>query len=227
MVRKVEFTEKDRYSLLRMDDGKANAIDFELLDQLADALDHAETAGKVLVVTGQPGKFCAGFDLSIMRAGGEDKCRLLKGGAELAQRWLTFATPVVLAVSGHALAMGGLLLLSADYRIGVHGSFKYGLNEVAIGITMPRFGVEIARGRLVPAHFQRSVACANLYDAQGAKEAGFLDEIQESKALLNRAGEVATQLGTIDFAAYRETKARVWAGLYQALETAIQRDFAP
>lgn len=88
-----------------------------------------------------------------MRAGGEDRNRLLQGGAELARRWLTFTSPVVLAVNGHALAMGGLLLLSADYRIGTAGEFKIGLNEVAIGLTMPRFGVEIARpagARLFP-----------------------------------------------------------------------------
>jgi enoyl-CoA hydratase len=225
MNRVVEFVENDRYSLIRMDDGKANAIDFVILDQLDEALNRAEVAGKVLVITGRPGKFCAGFDLSIMRAGGDDMNRLLQGGAELAQRWLKFATPIVLAVSGHALAMGGLLLLSADYRIGMRGDFKYGLNEVAIGLTMPRFGVEIARGRLSHAYFGRSVACANLFDFQEAKTAGFLDEICAPDELMSQSAMVAEQLATLDLVAYRETKARVWKYLYVALEEAIKRDF--
>ena len=60
------------------------------------------------------------------------------------------------------------MLLSADYRIGTAGNFKLGLNEVAIGMTMPYFGVELARARLDPAHFELSVSCAHLYDADGA-----------------------------------------------------------
>lgn len=47
-------------------------------------MNRAEAAGKVLLITGRPGKFCAGFDLGIMRSGGEDMIRLLQGGAELA-----------------------------------------------------------------------------------------------------------------------------------------------
>jgi enoyl-CoA hydratase len=226
MNRKVEFIEEDRYSLIRMDDGKANAIDFVMLEQFGVALDLAKAAGKVLVITGRPGRFSAGFDLAIMRSGGDEMSRLLKGGAELAQRWLEFATPIVLAVSGHALAMGGLLLLSADYRVAAAGDFKIGLNEVAIGLTMPRFGVEIARGRLGPAHFQRSVACANLYDVNNAKTAGFIDEICPADELLDHSCRVAEQLATLNFEAYRETKARVWAPLYHSLDRAIEEDFA-
>ena len=95
--------------------------------------------------------------------------------------------PVVLAVTGHALAMGGLFLLSADYRIGTEGEFKLGLNEVAIGMTLPYFGVELARARLDPAHFELSVSCAYLYDAVGAVEAGYLDESVGVDQIISRA----------------------------------------
>ena len=37
------------------------------------------------------------------------------------------------------------------------GAYRIGANEVAIGITMPLFGVEMCRQRLAPAHFQRAV----------------------------------------------------------------------
>ena len=118
-----------------MDDGKANALGFAMLAQLAAALDTAERAATVLIICGRPGKFSAGFDLSVMGQGGAGMTRLLRCGAVTSQRLLAFPTPVILAVSGHALAMGALLLLSADYRIGIHGTYKLGLNEVAIGMT--------------------------------------------------------------------------------------------
>lgn len=221
----VTVTEEEHYCLVQMDDGKANAIGFAMLEQLDSALDRAESSGKVVIVAGRPGKFSAGFDLSVMGAGGEDMLRLLTGGAALAQRLLAFPTPVVLAVSGHALAMGALLLLSADYRVGTAGDFKLGLNEVAIGMTMPYFGVELARARLDPAHFELSVNCAHLYDAVGAVEAGYLDEAVDVDQLMSRAMAVAEQLSGIDMAAHKATKDRVRAPLNQALKDGLAREF--
>jgi len=225
MGESVVFREESKYSLIQLDDGKANAISFEVLEQLNTALDAAEAVGKVLVIAGRPGKFSAGFDLSIMQRGGDDMIKLLLGGARLSQRLLKFPTPLVLAVSGHALAMGGLLLLCADYRIGASGNFKIGLNEVAIGLTMPYFGVELARARLDPAHFELAVSDAHLYDAQGAVNAGFLDEAVDGDELMSRAIAVAEQLSTLDMTAHRQTKDRVRESLNSSLAKAIEREF--
>lgn len=221
----VAFTEEDNYCLIQMDDGKANAIGFDMLEQLGKALDRAETAGKAVIIAGRPGKFSAGFDLSVMSQGGDGMLKLLLGGAALSQRLLKFPTPVVLAVSGHALAMGGLYLLSADYRIGTAGNFKLGLNEVAIGMTLPYFGVELARARLDPAHFEIAVGCAHLYDAEGAVEAGFLDEAVDVDELMSRSIAVAEQLSALDMAAHKATKDRVREPLHAALERAMTREF--
>lgn len=223
----VTYTEEEKYSLIKMDDGKANAIGFALLEQLNAALDQAELTGKVLIIAGRSGKFSAGFDLSVMGQGGDDMVRLLQGGAALSQRLLKFPTPVVLAVTGHALAMGGLFLLCADYRIGAEGEFKLGLNEVAIGMTLPYFGVELARARLDPAHFELSVSCAYLYDAVGAVEAGYLDESVGADQVISRAKAVAKHLSGIDMAAHKATKDRVREPLNRALEAAIAKELMP
>ncbi|KAA1194516.1 crotonase/enoyl-CoA hydratase family protein [Pseudohalioglobus sediminis] len=220
------FSEHDKYSMIQLDDGKANALGFDMLEQINTALDQAEAVGKVLLIAGRPGKFSAGFDLNVMGQGGDGLLRILRSGAELAQRLLQFPTPVVLAVSGHALAMGGLLLLTADYRIGTAGQFKIGLNEVAIGMTMPYFGVELARARLDPAHFELAVSCAYLYDADGAVEAGFLDEAVEVDQLMSRAQAIAEQLSTIDMPSHLATKERVRAPLNAALVEAINKELA-
>ncbi len=107
----VTHTEHDNYSLVHLDDGQANALSFDMLSQINGALDDAAATGKVVVLAGRPGKFSAGFDLSVMGQGGEPMVRLLKEGAALSRRLLQFDAPVVLAVSGHALAMGALMLL--------------------------------------------------------------------------------------------------------------------
>lgn len=222
----VQFTEEESYCLIQLDDGKANVVGFALLEQLNAALDKAVEAGKVVIIAGRPGKFSAGFDLPVMQQGGEAATRLIAGGAELARRLQTFPTPVVLAVTGHALAMGGLILLSADYRIGIAGDYKLGLNEVAIGLSMPRFGIAIARARLTKAHFQLAVNCARLYDAEGAVEAGFLDEAVDVDQLMSRAVAVAEEFSKLDMVAHKTTKYRVRAELFEELEGAIEWDFS-
>ena len=220
----VEYSLEDKYSLIRMDDGKANALGFDMLEQLGNVLDQAAKAGKVVIVCGRPGRFSAGFDLSVMTAGGDNTVRLLKNGADISRRFLEFPAPVVLAVSGHALAMGALLLLSADYRIGVQGSYKIGLNEVAIGMTLPYFGVALARERLSPAHLRAAVNLSWIYDPNGAVAAGFLDEAVDEAQLLPRAIVLAEQLSGLDMKAYRQTKGRIQESLTAALDTAFERE---
>ncbi|MEO1406880.1 MAG: enoyl-CoA hydratase-related protein, partial [Pseudomonadota bacterium] len=52
---------------IHLDDGKANALSFDMLDAIQGALDDAEANAKAIVFSGRAGRFCAGFDLSVMR----------------------------------------------------------------------------------------------------------------------------------------------------------------
>jgi enoyl-CoA hydratase len=221
----VTVTEEEHYTLVAMDDGKANALSFDMLQQVNAGLDQAEQAGKVVVICGRAGRFSAGFDLSIMGRMDESTIDLLSQGARLSRRLLAFDTPVIIAATGHALAMGALLLLSADYRVGVLGDYKLGLNEVAIGMTLPHFGVELARARLSRRHLNRAVSLAQVYDAAGAAEAGFLDEAVAEGELMARAAEVATQFAGLDMEAHKGTKARLRADWNAALDAALESDF--
>jgi len=221
----VTITQEATHTLICMDDGKANALSFAMLDALGSALDTAAASGKVVVIAGRPGRFSAGFDLAVMGAGGEAMLRLLRQGAELSRRLLTFDTPVILAVSGHALAMGALLCLSADYRIGLRGNYKLGLNEVAIGMTLPWFGIELARARLDETQLSQAVGLARVYDPASAVAAGYLDEASDEAQFQARIGEVAATFATLDMAAHKATKARVREPLLKGLEDALRRDF--
>ncbi|MDA8961795.1 crotonase/enoyl-CoA hydratase family protein [Congregibacter sp.] len=221
----VTVSEEESYVLLSMDDGKANALSFAMFEALNAGLDTAEAAGKVVIIAGRPGKFSAGFDLSVMADGGDAMISLLRQGAELSQRLLSFDLPVVLAVSGHALAMGALLCLSADYRVGMKGNYKLGLNEVAIGMTLPWFGIELARARLEETQLNNAVGLAHIYDPEGAVSVGYLDEVVEDSQLLARAAELATGFATLNMPAHKGTKARIREPLMLRLEEALRRDF--
>src|SRR3954454_14120047 len=132
-----------------MDDGKVNALSIDMLDDLNAALDRAEADEAIVVLTGRGDVFCAGFDLGVLTGDGGAAVPMLRAGFELAHRVLSYRRPVIVACSGHAIAMGAFLLLSADYRIGVAGAaHKYTSNEVAIGLTMPRAAIAICRPAL-------------------------------------------------------------------------------
>ena len=75
------------------------------------------------------------------------------------------------------LAMGGILTTTADYRVGAAGDYKLGLNEVAIGMPVPKFAVELTRDRLAKKWFTRCIQHAELCSPEQAVDAGFLDEV--------------------------------------------------
>ena len=221
---RVGYALEETVATIRMDDGKVNALSPDMLGELNRAFDRAEADRAVVLLCGRDGVFSAGFDLRVLRAGGADAQKMLRDGFELAYRMLSFPRPVVIACSGHALAMGSFLVLSADLRIGADGEHRIGANEVAIGLTMPWPALEICRQRLAPAHFQRAVNLAEIYAPRGAVEAGFLDRVVPAAELGAAAQSAARELAKLDANAHAATKLRTRQHALEALRAAIEAD---
>jgi enoyl-CoA hydratase len=97
---------------------------------------------------------------------------------------------------------------------------------VAIGMTVPRSAIEICRARLVPAHFQRAVMLAEIYDPEGAVAAGFLDRVVPAGELLPAAQAVASELTKLNMQAHAATKQRARAQALQQIRAAFEADTA-
>ena len=149
---------------------------------------------------------------------------LVAAGSTLARRMLSHPFPIVVACTGHAVAKGAFLLLSADYRIGVDGPFSIGLNEVQIGMTMHNAGIELARDRLNTSAFGRSVINGEMFDPKGALQAGFLDKVVAPEELTDAARTVALQLKKINMKAHKQTKLKVRKDFLETLDKAIELD---
>ncbi|MGZ7003894.1 MAG: crotonase/enoyl-CoA hydratase family protein, partial [Acidimicrobiales bacterium] len=156
--------------------------------------------------------------------GGYAVTTMVRAGFELAERVLTFPLPVVMACTGHAVAMGVFLLLSGDHRLGAAGPFKLIANEVAIGLTMPHAEVEVLRQRLTPAAFNRAVVLAEAFDPDGAVAAGFLDGVVEPELLAQAALGVASQAATLDLRAHGATKLRARRPTIDAVRAGLAAD---
>ena len=190
----VNYRLEESVMTITMDDGKVNVLSLNMLTEINGALDRADADGAVVVLAGREGVFSAGFDLPVLRAGGLEAFKMLRAGFELAERVLSFPKPVVMACTGHAVAMGVFLLLSGDYRVGATGPYKISANEVAIGLTMPRAAVEICRQRLTPAHFNRATVLAESFSPEAAAEAGFLDRAVDGAALQSVVRDLSARL---------------------------------
>lgn len=213
-------------AVIRLDDGKANAISHEVLDALHEALDRAERDARAVVIAGRDGRFSAGFHLPTMTAGTAEMRGLVSAGAELLIRVYLLPLPVVVACTGHALAAGALVLLVGDTRVGAGGEFKIGLNEVAIGMQLPIFGVELARDRLTPSQFTPATIQARIYDPPAAVVAGYLDVVVAPDEVLPTAVAEAARLAELRTGAYAETKARARTTTADFLLSTLADDMA-
>lgn len=192
---------------IALDDGGHNLLRPDVLDALAGALDAARD--DAVVLTGRHGVLTAGLDLSWLAvASSRDAHRLITAlGRTLLALW-THPRPTVCAATGHAVASGTLMALACDHAVAADDG-AWGLVETRIGLTLPRFAVELARARLDPRALDAVLLGGERFDPWRAKELGVVTEVAPADAVAARALAVAEDLAVIDPAAYAGTKERL------------------
>ena len=225
----VTLERRDAVLIAHLDDGKANALSMSMIAAINDVLNQADADPEVgaVVLHGREGKFCAGFDLGVMRSGDLSALsELVCAGGDLVRRLYGEGVPVVAACTGHALAAGALMLLGCDVRIAADVECKIGLNEVAIGMVIPDWAMSIAVERLSRRHLQRAVANARLTGPAEAVQAGFLDQVVPTAAVLDTAVAAAAELASLHARAYAGTVRKLRGGLLDTMAAQIATDRA-
>ncbi|HEX7777345.1 MAG TPA: crotonase/enoyl-CoA hydratase family protein [Parvibaculum sp.] len=220
----LSYTLNDGVAVLAMDDGRANALGHAMIEALKSALLRAEGEARAILIMGRERRFSAGFDLQVMASGTENVVPLVTAGAELLLDIYTHPLPVVIGCTGHAMAAGALLLLAADVRIGAEGDFKIGLPEVAIQMTMPIFGLELARDRLARNHLTAAVSQARIYTPVEAAQIGYLDATAPAAALFETALARARELAALPQPAFRNTKRKERAATVALIRETLKSD---
>jgi enoyl-CoA hydratase len=206
MTQPVQVTTSGTVTVIRLDDGKANAISHDAIAGIHGGLTQAAAAGGAVALIGRPGRFSAGFDLNVMGESPDAARELVAAGAGLLVSMLQSPRPIVAGCTGHALAMGALLLLASDRRIGAAGDFKIGLNEVAIGMPLPRFAVRLARDRLPKQHVVEATMLAEIYAPDSAVDVGYLDGLVADDEVEAAAVAEAERLAALPGIAFAATK---------------------
>ena len=198
-------------TLVRMCHGKANAMDREFCDALADTFDELSRSDtRAVVLTGQGSIFSAGVDL----------VRAIDGGPGYFERFLPamnrafevlfrFSKPLVAAVNGHAIAGGCVLACAADRRVMAGGGARIGIPELLVGVPFPAIALETMRHACAPHRFEELVYSGATVTGQNAYEWGLIDEIVPEEQVLDRAGEIANSLARIRPSVFELSKSQV------------------
>ena len=222
----VTYALRDNVATISLDDGKANALSFELIGAIHTHLDQAASDGAgAVLIAGRPGMFSGGFDLAVMRSGDAAATgKLVTEGAELILRLYSSAVPVVAACTGHAVAAGAFMLMGAHHRIGAEGEFRIVLIETQIGMVLPDWAVELTMHRLAPPHAERAAVEAFVYDPSTAVAAGFLDRVVPAADAVDAAFAEAVRLASLPARAYAGNAAKVRAAGIDRVKAALDRD---
>lgn len=197
---------------LIFDDGGLNIITPSIVEKLLQTLQFLEANQdvKTLVFEGNGRSFSAGLDLGIMEAGGEAMDAMLSDMGQLLGNFYRSRLRIVSLCAGHAAAAGAMILLVSDYRVGVSHSGKIGFSEVANGISLSGFTLDLAQDRLNRAELFAATALAKMYDPDSACSAGFLDVAMSNyRDAKYHALQRAEQIARLDEAAYLQTAQRV------------------
>lgn len=210
-------------AIVSIDDGKANALlvpEFEGLEGALAAVEQSDA--RACVLTGRPGFYSAGLNLKAL--GGlslEEKQALVAAMGSAVLKLFLFPKPVVAAVSGHALGAGAMFALAADIRVFADGAFKFGLNEVAMGLFVPSFAIELARAAVSPSRLTELVVHGRVMSPMEALSMHIAEAVHSPEALLAAALIRARGLAALSGRGYALTKRLVRGPMADAARTKI------
>ena len=124
------------------------------------------------------------------------------------------------AINGHAIAGGCVLACAADKRLMARDAGRIGVTELLVGVAFPPVAMEIMRCATAPQYFEDAIFGAATYAPPEAAARGFVHDIVDPHALLERAVAAANTLGALSPAAFalskRQTRAPALARMADA-----------
>ncbi len=227
----IRIERQGRLAVLRLDKARGNAIDEALVTEIAAAAASVATdegVGGVLLASAHPKLFCPGLDLvSLFAYDRSGLDRFMKAFSDMAMGLFALEKPMVAAISGHAVAGGCVLALTADHRILRRGA-QIGLNEVRVGVPLPWSVALLLRASVPPQALSRVALLGANFTDDEAVGLGLVHEIKEAEgfeaACLARLDEFADK----DARALRTTKSYLRATTLaemRAQEDARRGDF--
>jgi enoyl-CoA hydratase len=174
-----------------------NALSRALMAQLSDAIDalQADSAVRVLILTGAGKAFCAGLDLKELGSGqaalggGDNGVTTRDPVAAMAR----FSGPVIGAINGAAVTGGFELALACDVLL-ASPQARFADTHARVGIA-PGWGLSQKLSRAVGIYRAREISLTgNWVSADQAAAWGFVNRVVPAETLLDTARHLATDM---------------------------------
>lgn len=205
----VHLSTSDGLAEVRLERGKVNALNEEVVDELAACFGRlaSEPAVRSIVLTGTGKFFSFGFDIPGFLGHSKDAfLAYLRKFAALYRDVFAYPKPVVAALNGHAVAGGCMLALACDDRLMAAGKGKIALNEIAFGSSLFAGSVELLRHCAGGRNAERVACSGAMFAPEDALALGLVDRVVPEAELLAAARDVARTHGAKDPAAFRSVK---------------------
>jgi Delta3-Delta2-enoyl-CoA isomerase len=180
----------DGLATVRLQRGKVNALNEQVVDELSECFREleADPAVRGILLTGSGKFFSFGFDIpEFLGVTKEDFTRYLHRFTRLYRELFVHPRPVVAALNGHAVAGGCMLASACDVRVMVRENARIGLNEIGFGSSLFAGSLELLRFWVGDRRAQQIAYAGALYTAEEALALGLVDVIADGPGLLDEA----------------------------------------
>ncbi len=169
---------------IRINRPKVNAINMDMIKSMSNVLDSSIKNPNIkgVILTGSQGIFSGGLDL--IELADKNKQYMTEFWdifSNLLIKIYSFPKVIFSAISGHSPAGGTVIAIMTDYRIMSKGKYFIGLNEVAVGLTMPVGIGSVFKNVLGYRLAEKMTMKGELVFPDKAQELGLIDELFDNK----------------------------------------------
>ena len=216
----------DGVALVTLDRPAAlNALSFDLLDELASALEalDADPACRAIVITGTGDRaFAAGADIRELAA--QTSASLAAGGRFRAwDRLATIGLPLIAAVRGFALGGGCELAMACDMIVAAEDA-RFGQPEILIGVMPGAGGTQRLTRAVGKARAMDLILTGRTMTAGEADAHGLITRVVPAEATLDAALELAATIASMPPRAVRSAKAAILDAAERSLSDGLARE---
>jgi 3,2-trans-enoyl-CoA isomerase len=205
-----------------------NALDPVLLTRLVGAVNDAPASGAAaIVVSGSPGVFTAGLDIpTLLQLDREGMAAALDVFFGAMEALAASPIPVAAAITGHSPAGGLVLALFCDWRVMAEGPYGIGLNEVRVGIPMPRVIADAAAWLVGSGPAAQLCTTGRMLTPDEALRIGVVDRLAPLSDVVGEALRWCDELAGLPKRAVTVTRRTVRAGLVELVRSSRRDDQA-
>ncbi len=201
---------QNEIALVRLNQPITNALDLQLLTELAQTLREVKQDSNVrgLVLSSSNTKFFSiGFDIpQLFKLARQDFRIFYRTFNQICVDLYTLPKPTLAAITGHAIAGGCVLALCCDYRFIAAGHKLMGLNEIKLGVPVPYLADCILQRMVGMQDARDMLNGGDFYPPERLLQMGMVDQVLPLDQVVPESIKKTEALGTMPQAAFAMIK---------------------